>query len=221
MADDAPILCPRDTCWRIEHAGRMAVIVDAADCSATVTQAILVTRHTVLLIAWDVGARIWLDPRGKAPDRLRSPLSWMAKRNPALQIRVPKCDPGTVKPLGRGTTPLFVPDGLTDARIRFRLDGAHPRALVHHQKMVVIDDALAVCGGIDMTADRRDTRDRLVGDDRLFRVGASNPNNRSMGGDAEGKLSIKAGPGNAALSDRIVTLRDDPSGGLAIPRATF
>ena len=102
-----------------------------------------------------------------------------------------------------------------------RLDGAHPRALVHHQKMVVIDDALAVCGGIDMTADRRDTRDRLVGDDRLFRVGASNPNNRSMGGDAEGKLSIKAGPGNAALSDRIVTLRDDPSGGLAIPRATF
>ena len=37
-------------------------------------------------------------------------------------------------------------------------DGHHPPAGSHHQKVVVIDDEVAFCGGIDMTVDRWDTR---------------------------------------------------------------
>jgi len=37
----------------------------------------------------------------------------------------------------------------------------------HHQKMLVVDDELAFCGGIDVTLDRWDTRDHL--DDNLLR----------------------------------------------------
>lgn len=38
------------------------------------------------------------------------------------------------------------------------VDGAHPTGSVHHQKIAVIDDAVAFCGGVDLTLDRWDTR---------------------------------------------------------------
>lgn len=57
---------------------------------------------------------------------------------------------------------------MTDKRIHFKLDSTHPVGSAHHQKIVVIDDALAFCGGIDITGDRWDTRDHL--DDDPLRV---------------------------------------------------
>jgi phospholipase D1/2 len=50
---------------------------------------------------------------------------------------------------------------MTDRRMHFKLDQRPPAASSHHQKIVVIDDALAYCGGIDITADRWDTREHL------------------------------------------------------------
>ncbi len=44
-------------------------------------------------------------------------------------------------------------------RIDFKFDTNHPLGCSHHQKIVVIDDRVAVCGGIDMTSERWDTRD--------------------------------------------------------------
>ena len=59
-----------------------------------------------------------------------------------------------IQALGRGMTPLFIVDWITDKRLHLKLDHAHPVGAAHHQKIVVIDDALAFCGGIDTTADR-------------------------------------------------------------------
>jgi phospholipase D1/2 len=42
--------------------------------------------------------------------------------------------------------------------IEFRLDHSSPLAASHHHKILVIDDKVAFCGGIDMTASRWDTR---------------------------------------------------------------
>jgi phospholipase D1/2 len=66
-----------------------------------------------------------------------------------------------VRALGRGTTPLRIADWIAGRRINLKLDHAHPAGAAHHQKIVVIDDALAFCGGIDATADRWDTRAHL------------------------------------------------------------
>jgi phospholipase D1/2 len=54
---------------------------------------------------------------------------------------------------------LRIVDWLAASRINLKLDHAHPAGTAHHQKIVVIDDVLAFCGGIDATADRWDTRD--------------------------------------------------------------
>ncbi len=156
-----PLLAAGQNCWRIERADRFAVIVDAADYFKAVKAAILAARHSVMLIGWDFDTRIKLEPDvadGEGPETLGRFLNWIAKRRPELTIRILKWRLGALQSLGRGSTPLFILNWITMRRIRFKLDGAHPPGAAHHQKLVVIDDAVAFCGGIDMTTDRWDTR---------------------------------------------------------------
>jgi len=166
------ILRPGETCWRIEHAPRLAVIVDAADYFATIRKAMLQARHSVMLVGWDFDTRILLDPRNRddaAPDRLGRFVKWLVRNRPDLQVYILKWGLGVLPTLGRGSTPMMVLDWMTHSRIRLKLDTAHPSAAAHHQKIVVIDDALAFCGGIDMTADRWDTRAHLDEDPHRIR----------------------------------------------------
>ena len=159
------------TCWRIERAERLAVIVDAARYFQAVRQAILEARHSVLLIGWDFDTRVTLDheaPDG-APTKLGQFLTWIAKRRPSVQIHVLKWDLGTVWALGRGSTLLVMLRWMSRRNIHFKLDSAHPKAAAHHQKVVVIDDVIAFCGGIDITADRWDTREHRDNDPRRIR----------------------------------------------------
>lgn len=61
----------------------------------------------------------------------------------------------------RGETPFYILSWMFSKRIQLKLDGAHPSMSAHHMKLLVIDDRLAFCGGIDMTVGRWDTRDHL------------------------------------------------------------
>ncbi|MEH6772430.1 MAG: phospholipase D-like domain-containing protein [Cereibacter changlensis] len=164
MSSDLPILRPSETCWRIERSDRLRVILDAADYFATIRKAVPLARHSVLMIGWDFDTRIELEPHAPpsdTPNRLGEFLNWVVESNPELRIHVLKWDMDWLPSLGRGSTPLAILDWMTDDRIRFKLDAAHPVASAHHQKIVVIDDTLAFCGGIDMTGDRWDTPDHL------------------------------------------------------------
>ena len=134
----------------------------------------LEARHSIMLIGWDFDTRIKFEPERQeldGPNRLGQFLSWLPKHRPGLQIYVLKWDLGVVQALGRGMTPLFVLNWISSRRVHFKLDGAHPLGAAHHQKIVVIDDALAFCGGIDMTAERWDTRQHLDDDARRTRPG--------------------------------------------------
>ena len=55
------ILSPGSTCWRIERADRLTVIVDAADYFRAVREAMKMARHSVYLIGWDFDTRVTLD----------------------------------------------------------------------------------------------------------------------------------------------------------------
>ena len=95
----------------------------------------------------------------------------MSSSTRLLQIHVLRWNLGVINALGRGTTPVVILNWMTDKRIHFKLDSAHPAGSAHHQKIVVIDDALAFCGGIDITGDRWDTREHL--DDVLQETGTT------------------------------------------------
>ena len=65
--------------------------------------------------------------------------------------------------------PLRARERFAGSGVRFRLDGALPMGASHHQKMIVIDDALAFCGGADIGPDRWDGPDHLDDDPRRRR----------------------------------------------------
>lgn len=156
----------------MERAGRFAVIVDAADYFAALKSSILKARRRILLVGWDFDTRIKLDrehPDPNVPEKLGNLLTWLVKERPELEVFVLRWDLSIIDTFGRGTTPLRILDWITDKRMHFKLDGAHPAASSHHQKIVVIDDKLAFSGGIDITGHRWDTREHLDDDPR--RVG--------------------------------------------------
>ena len=160
------------TCWRIEQADRIALIVDAADYFQAVQSAMLKAQHSILMIGWDFDTRIDLDPTdetGEYPRHLGAFLTWLVETKQGLHVNILKWDLGMVKALWRGTTLFRVAQWALHERITFKLDGAHPPGAAHHHKIVVIDDAVAFCGGIDMTGDRWDTPEHRDKDPRRRR----------------------------------------------------
>ena len=154
------VLVPGETCWRRVHAERMAVIIDAEDYFAEIKGLILQARHAVYLIGWDFDTRIELDrerPDPDVPNQLGELLSHVVRRNPELHVFVLRWDLAFLKMPLRGVTPLFILDWMTSRRLHFSLDEHHPKGACHHQKILVIDDAIAFCGGIDITLGRWDT----------------------------------------------------------------
>ena len=163
------MLEPGRNCWRIERAERAALVVDAADYFRLARQAMLDAKSQILLIGWDLDTRIKLigekqDESGQedVPVHLGPFLAWLAKRRPKLKIYILAWNGELLSLLGRGTTlARMAVWRLLNKSISFRLDHTPPLAASHHHKILVVDDALAFCGGIDMTGSRWDTRDHL------------------------------------------------------------
>ncbi|EAR49532.1 Phospholipase D/Transphosphatidylase [Oceanicola granulosus HTCC2516] len=197
--DDTPILVPGDTCWRIAQADKLAVIVDAADYFSVIREVVQQATRSVLFIGWDFDTRIELEPDsedGDSPNRLGRYLDWVVKENPDLHVHMLKWDLSLIETLMRGSTPLVIADWMTSNRIHMKLDHAHPSGAAHHQKIVVIDDVLAFCGGIDMTAERWDTRDHPDEDPRRRR-----PTSGRHYGPWHDITTAVAGPAARALGD--------------------
>lgn len=164
QTEHAPILRVGETCQEIAAAGRVACIVDAADYFVHAKSALLQAKRRAVLIGWDVDTRIRLDPRsseGDVPDELGDFLKWLVDNRPGLEIYVLRWSVGAFTGMLRGVAPPFVQDLLTGRRLHYRIDSAHPASAAHHQKIAVIDDQFAFCGGIDMTVDRWDTSEHL------------------------------------------------------------
>src|SRR5690606_25911218 len=162
-----PLLQPGRNCWQTHAADRFAFIVDGADYFLAVRAAMLKAQHSILLIGWDFDARIRLgEPQDEGPQRLGEFILWLADRSPELHIRLLRWDTGAFKAIFRGNTLVTMLRWKAHPRITLKLDAAHPFASAHHQKIVVIDDSIAFCGGIDMTLQRWDTRQHLDDDPR-------------------------------------------------------
>ena len=164
-----PVLRPGETCWRIAHASRMAVIADADAYFRHVKDAILQARHSVLLIGWDFTTDVKLDrddPAPGVPNTLGSLLNHAVGRNKGLNVYLLRWDLAFLRAPFRGTTPLFLLNLMVNPRLHFHLDSHHPAQGCHHQKIAVIDDAIAFCGGIDITLGRWDTPAHLDHDPR-------------------------------------------------------
>lgn len=198
-AGNGAVLIPGETCWRIERADRYAVFVDAADYFAALKQAVLCAERRVLFIGWDFEPRIRLDPRSggrSSDDRLGKVLQAAVEAKPHLEIGVLQWGMGAVESLRRGVLPAVLLRSRVPDRLKFIGDHHHPLGAAHHQKIVVIDDCVALAGGIDVTADRWDTPEHLDRHPLRHR-----PHSRRPTGPWHDVTSIVTGPAARALGD--------------------
>ncbi|WP_188850868.1 phospholipase D-like domain-containing protein [Aureimonas glaciei] len=170
-------LRPLDNCFRVAEATRASVIIDADDYFHWARAAMLKARRRIVLVGWDFDARITLGRAGTgddaAPERVGDFIYWLVENNPHLDVYLLRWDLGALKTLTRGSTIFTVFKWMAHPRIHTKLDSFHPTGASHHQKIVVVDDGFAFCGGIDMTEDRWDTREHRHGDERRRRPNGS------------------------------------------------
>ncbi len=161
--------------WRYARAERATVIIDAADYFAAMQAAMLKARFRIFLVGWDFDTRIHLAEgrrwwqrayKDEHPSRLGSFIAWLSRNRPTMEIRILKWSFGVFKFAMRGSMWADLLRWAPHRRIDFKFDSAHPVGCSHHQKIAVLDNRLAVCGGIDMTVRRWDTREHKEVDER-------------------------------------------------------
>lgn len=158
------VLKPGKNCWQLARADTFDLLVDGEEYFRAVRLAMRQAQERIVLIGWDFDARVEMyDTRNdvEGPLEIGEYLDWLVDRNPDLQIFILQWDVGAIKLAKRGKTVAKVAGWLAHPRVHFALDGAHPAGAAQHEKLVVVDNHTAFCGGIDITEDRWDTREHL------------------------------------------------------------
>lgn len=164
-----PIVDAGRNCWRVARAGRVAFLVDGEAYFAAFRAAAARARRSVIVIGWDVDSRATLVHGGAddgLPVTLGDFLDALVRRRRALQVHVLDWDFAMLYALERELLPIYTLGWRTHRRLHFRLDDRHPVGASHHQKIVVVDDAVAFVGGLDLTIRRWDTPDHRADEPR-------------------------------------------------------
>ncbi len=148
------------------QADHVAVLVDGAEYFRALKHAILGAHRSILMLGWEFDSRTRLvrDRPTTQPDEIGDLLDHVVRTRPDLRADVLIWDSAMIYAFSREFAGLVKMDWLTHRRLCFRLDDCHPIGGSHHQKIVVIDEALAFVGGLDVTSQRWDTRDHAAGD---------------------------------------------------------
>jgi phosphatidylserine/phosphatidylglycerophosphate/cardiolipin synthase-like enzyme/uncharacterized membrane protein YdjX (TVP38/TMEM64 family) len=157
------VLRERENCWRIATAGRAAFLIDADAYFAALRHAIARARSSVFILGWDIDSRVQLNPgTAEAPLTLLAFLNDVLARQPDLRVFALAWDFSVLFTLEREPLPAYRFAWNAHPRLSFHLDDAHPFGASHHQKIVVVDDAIAFAGGLDLAIRRWDTPAHLA-----------------------------------------------------------
>jgi phosphatidylserine/phosphatidylglycerophosphate/cardiolipin synthase-like enzyme len=185
------ILEPGTTCWRLERASRAAVIIDMADYFTAAKAAMLKARRSIHLLNWAFDPDTAFNPKPGGPnpesDQIGPFLKRLADENPELDIRI-LCWKASL-PISATQNFFTLKDRscFAGSNVKMVLDGHLPLGASHHQKMIIIDDCLAFCGGGDIAPDRWDTPCHEDGDNRrLQKKGKCYPSRHELMSAVEG-----------------------------------
>jgi phospholipase D1/2 len=156
-------------CWRHAQADRVAFLVDGAAYFDAFAQAALRAQKSIIILGWDFHSeiRLWCDDKPRrVPAVLGDFLNFLIRRNRRLRVYILDWDFPMIFGTEREFPPLFGLGWRHRRRIHLRFDNAFPVGASHHQKIVVIDDAMAFSGGMDFAAGRWDTPEHMARDPR-------------------------------------------------------
>ena len=164
------LLEPGITCWRREPSGRAALLVDMQAYYDAAMTAMSKARYSVHLLNWAFEPETLFHPQagctGPDGDRIANFLKRLAADNPELDVRVLCWQSAAPVAATQNWFPIADRWEFKGSRVKFLLDGKLPAGASHHQKMIIVDDAIAFCGGGDIGPDRWDTPLHLDDDPR-------------------------------------------------------
>jgi phosphatidylserine/phosphatidylglycerophosphate/cardiolipin synthase-like enzyme/uncharacterized membrane protein YdjX (TVP38/TMEM64 family) len=160
-------ICKQErNCWRIAAADRVNFLIDGDAYFSTLAAALERAQRSIFIAGWQLDSRMRLTPQAKKAPVFGDFLHQLVRRNRALHVYVLLWDFAMIYATDREILPLYSHPWRTHSRIHFWLDSNHPVGGSHHQKIVVIDDAVAFAGGQDLAERRWDTSDHAAQDPR-------------------------------------------------------
>ena len=164
------LLQPGRTCWQVADATRASVILDTQDYFKAAKTAMLKAQRSIYLLGWafDPLTQLTPDATGAGPvsDQAGAFLRDLACARPDLDVRILVWRSALPVAASQHFFPHRARACFKGTPVHFRLDDSVPFGACHHQKVLVIDDVLAFCGGGDMSTDRWDSTEHLDGDQR-------------------------------------------------------
>lgn len=149
-----------ETCDRLAQAGRAALLIDGAGYYGALRESLLAAERSIVIAGWDIDSRTPIrgtEPADDgAPETLGPLLTWLTERRRELVVRVLLWDYSVLYVLEREPLPRLNLDWQTPRNVKVCLDSNLPFGASHHEKIVVIDDSVAYCGGLDLTIRRWD-----------------------------------------------------------------
>lgn len=158
------LLVPGETCATLIDAYTSGLLVDGREFYKAVYDACCSAKRTIYMAGWQFASEVEL-VRGedakdcKHPTRFLPFLRSLCEANPDLRIYLLPWD----------SSPVFALEREPWQRLKFRLhghenihwkmDNAHPPSASQHQKLIVIDRAVAFVGGMDVCSSRWDDRE--------------------------------------------------------------
>lgn len=167
------------TCWRVETAPRAALLVDMEPYLAAAKAAMSKATRTIHFLNWAFDPDTLLDHEpdgpGSAPQKIGPFLRDLAESRPDLEIRILCWQSALPVAATQRFFPLRSRKFFAGTSIQFQLDGSLPLGASHHQKAVIVDDAVAFCGSCDIGPDRWDTPEHLNPDPRRAKTAKGSP----------------------------------------------
>lgn len=164
------MLIPGETCWRTEHADRVALLIDTEAYYSALNEAMGKATRSILILGWGFDPRARLFPDGydspEDSDEVGRVLLRLAEDRPELDIRLLIWKSALPIAASQEFFPHKARKWFEGSRVKFHLDDQVPLGACHHQKVVIVDDRLAFCGGGDIGVDRWDTVRHLDHDRR-------------------------------------------------------
>jgi phospholipase D1/2 len=145
----------------------VAVLNDAAEYFAALRDVLLRAERQVYILGWDIHSETdLLGPSGRVDDglpvRLGPFLNALVQLQPALRINILTWDFAALYAAEREWNSAKKFTTNSNGQIRFCLDACLPLGSAQHQKIVVVDNAIAFVGGLDLTIRRWDTSEHRL-----------------------------------------------------------
>jgi phosphatidylserine/phosphatidylglycerophosphate/cardiolipin synthase-like enzyme len=150
------------------------VLIDTQAYYDAALEAMTRARRSIHFLNWAFEPDTRLHPtpgrNRRGADGVAHFLKELAEAEPDLDIRILCWQSALPVAATQKFFPIVDRGVFARSRVKFVLDGACPQGACHHQKIIVVDDAVAFCGGADIGQDRWDTSRHLDDDPRRERT---------------------------------------------------